>query len=153
MAEIKNNEIDDKDDKKHAKSQLKSLKPEPTVPPKILAQIDEMMRRIRLLEERYSGLRKKAQFTEQNMLKDAKDLFGEHNILQETVTELTSQVSDLNEKLTRLNDEVQNSVSKADFNVLSKYMDFWQPMSFLTRKEAMDLLVEHFGEKTDQIKN
>ena len=120
----------------------KQSKQQPQVPDNVVKQLEEITRRLRLLEERYSGLRKKTQFTEQNMLKDAKDLFEEISSLQETISELKNEMSELIEKLGKLSEEVNNAVSKTEFNVLAKYIDYWQPMNFLTRKEAEELISE-----------
>ena len=106
----------------------------------VSGHVEDIMRRLRLLEERYSNLRKKSQFTEQNMLKDAKDMFEEINLLNSTITDLKGEVKDLYEKLQKLSVEVDSCVSKTEFNVISKYMDFWQPLNFLTREEAEKLL-------------
>jgi hypothetical protein len=122
------------------KQQPKKSLLEPKIPQTVTKQIDEIMRRLRLLEERYSGLRKKTQFTEQNMLKDAKDLFEENKALHEAISDITNKVSELNENLVKLLDEVKTTITKAEFNVLSKYVDYWQPMNFLTRKVAEELI-------------
>jgi len=132
-------------DKKHPDEKDKKPQPkpqEPIIPTALTLQIDELMRRLRLLEERYSGLRKKTQFTEQNMLKDAKELFSEIKVLHETITELKSELSELNEKLTKLNQEVNQAVKKTDFNVLAKYIEFWQPLNYITKEEAEKLIRE-----------
>lgn len=129
------------------KSQDKNKKPvavkketEIGMPQPVSNQFEEIMRRLRLLEERYSGLRKKTQFTEQNMLKDAKDLFIEIKTLNETISELKNEMVFLNEKIVKLESEIESSVNKSDLNALSKYIELWQPMEFLTRKQAEDLL-------------
>ena len=108
----------------------------PVVPVIITKQMDDLMRRIRLLEERYSGLRKKTQVTEQNMLKDTRDLTSEIKILNENVTDLKRSFSEINDKLIKMQEEMNTAVKKADFNVIAKYLEFWEPMNFLTRKEA-----------------
>ncbi len=112
------------------------------IPLAISKEMDEIMRRLRLLEDRYSGVRKKSQFNEQNMLKDTKDIFEEINAMHVTITELKSEMEELSEKLEKLTDEVKGSVKKPDFNVLAKYIDFWQPLNFLTKEEAEKLLNE-----------
>jgi predicted nucleic acid-binding Zn-ribbon protein len=114
-----------------------------TIPSQVTNQLEEIMRRLRLLEERYSGVRKRIQLTEQNMLKDSKDLFEEFSVLSETVSELKTELSDLNEKLLKLTEEVKESAKKTEVNVLAKYLDFWQPMNFLTKKDAEKLLNEY----------
>jgi hypothetical protein len=109
-------------------------------PTSVAKQIDEIMRRIRLLEERYSGIRKKSQFVEQSMLKDVKDMFEEFKAINETVTELKLQMAELAEKLGKLSEEVDESVTKAELNTVSKYLEFWQPLDFMTRKQAEEML-------------
>ncbi len=112
------------------------------IPPELSKEIDEIMRRLRLLEERYSGLRKKTQVTEQNMIKDAREIFKELKVLNDTITEVKGEFSEMNDKLLKLNDEIQNAVKKTEFNVLSKYIDFWQPLNYITRDEVEKLIRE-----------
>ncbi len=121
----------------------KQKKPaEPKVPSEVTKAIDSIMRRLRLLEERYSGLRKKSQFTEQNMLRDTKEISEDISSLNDSLSELKNEVIELSEKMEKLFEEVRSSAGKHELNVLSKYLDFWQPMDFLTRKEAEELIKE-----------
>jgi len=130
---------DKKQEENKEKKKQEAVVNQAPVSPEI-TKLDEVLRRLRLLEERYSSLRKKAQFTEHNMLKDAKEISTEIKTLSSTISELKNEISDLNEKMTKLSTEVSQGVSKAEFNVLAKYLDFWQPMDFLTRKEAEEML-------------
>ncbi len=139
MAEDKK---DPKKEKLEQEKKLSELKKQAQVSSPVTKQIDELMRRLRLLEERYSGLRKKTQFTEQNMLKDAKELFAEIKVMHETIFELKSDLSELNEKIIKLRQEVKGSVKKTDFNVLAKYIDYWQPLNYITKEEAEKLIKE-----------
>ncbi|MFH2021616.1 MAG: hypothetical protein ABIJ34_09495 [archaeon] len=111
-------------------------------PTTVAKQLEEIMRRLRLLEERYSGLRKKSQFVEQSMLRDVKDLFEEIHALTDSLSELRSQMSELTEKLGKLTEEVKESVDKSELHTLAKYMDFWQPLDFITRKEVERMISE-----------
>ena len=135
---------EDKKDLKKDKLEEKKLdiKKQVQISSPVTKQMDELMRRLRLLEERYSGLRKKTQFTEQNMLKDAKELFAEIKVLHETLSELKSDLLELNEKIIKLRQEVKSSVKKTDFNVLAKYIDYWQPLNYVTKEEVEKLLNE-----------
>ncbi|MCM2326195.1 MAG: hypothetical protein NDI94_07045 [Candidatus Woesearchaeota archaeon] len=136
--------------KPEAKPELKPMPaPAPVqqaLPDNLVSQLHEIMRRIRLLEERYSGLRKKTQFTEQNMLKDSKELYSDINGLQDTISEIKNEVADLTEKMEKISEEVKNGVNKNEFNVIAKYMNYWQPMNFLTRKEAEKIINEFKGQ-------
>lgn len=103
-------------------------------------EISELISRLRLLEERYGRLSSKSQFVEQNMLRDAKEISDELSIINETTMELKRDIADLNEKLLKLVEEMKDTVKKNEFNVLAKYLNFWQPLNFLTREEAEKLL-------------
>jgi len=138
MAEEKKDPTKEKLEKEKQKSELKQAQ----VSSPVTKQMDELMRRLRLLEERYSGLRKKTQFTEQNMLKDAKELFAEIKVIHESISELKSDLSIINEKMIKLRQEVKSSVKKTDFNVLAKYIDYWQPLNYITKEEAEKLIKE-----------
>jgi len=127
---------------KNIQQQPKPDQEKMSIPPDIIKEMDEIMRRIRLLEERYSGIRKKSQFTEQNMLKDTKDIFEEINLLNSSLSDIKGEVSEINEKIQKLSEEMHESVKKTEFNVLAKYLDFWQPLNFLTREEAKKLINE-----------
>jgi len=127
-----------------APPQKKGLTPQ--VPENVTNDMHEIMRRLRLLEERYSGLRKKTQFTEQSMLKDVKELNQDIREINETISDLRNELSDLGEKMTKLTEEIKNAIDKSEFNVLVKYMDYWQPLNFLTKKEA-DKIISELKEK------
>ena len=108
---------------------------------------DEIMRRLKLLEERYSSVRKKSQFSEQSMLKETKEIYEDISLANAALKEIKGQVSDLNEKLIKLTEEVDSSVSKSEFNAVSKYLEFRQPLNFLTREEAEKILSEYKASK------
>jgi predicted nucleic acid-binding Zn-ribbon protein len=119
--------------------------PAAVVPEGVTNDFHEIMRRLRLIEERYSGLRKKTQFTEQTMLKDVKDLSIDIRDLGEAMSELRNEISELTEKMAKLTEEIKNAVEKSEFNVLVKYMDYWEPMNFLTKKDAEKMISELRG--------
>jgi hypothetical protein len=119
----------------------------PQIPAEVTGELDEIMRRLKLLEERYTSVRKKSQFSEQSMLKETKEVYEDINLVNSTLKDIKGQVSDLNEKLIKLTEEVDNCVSKSDFNVISKYLEFWQPLNFLTKEEAEKMLSEYKAQK------
>jgi uncharacterized protein YoxC len=125
-------------------------KQESLIPGPVVQQMDELMRRIRILEERYSGLRKKTQLTEQNMLKDARDVFQEIRLVNDSISDLKSEVSELSEKMSKLSMEVENSVKKTEFNVMAKYLELWQPLDFVTRQDAQKIIDELKSNREDK---
>ena len=139
----KNKPSDDKTNNPENPFSIAQNTPESPIPVEVSNKVDEIVRRLRLLEERYSGLRKKGQFMEQNMLKDTKDLLSEITLLNENIRDMKTDMSDLKDKMVKISEEINSSVKKSEFNVLAKYVEFWQPLSFLTRDEAEKMIKEH----------
>lgn len=95
---------------------------------------------IKILEDRYSNLRKKTQLTDQSLLDAQREFEKERKILNEELMELKIQVNDMQSKLKTMNDELGSVAKEKDLRVLEKYLDLWQPIRFITRKEAEKIL-------------
>ncbi|MBU0756807.1 MAG: hypothetical protein KKF44_01970 [Nanoarchaeota archaeon] len=115
---------------------VKSSKKPVPISQKVYSDMNEILRRLRILEERYSNLRKKNQLSDQNMLEDTKRLSQEIAVIQSTVNDLKKEVIEVNTKIKLLTEEMSQSVRKADLDLLSKYLDLWQPMNFIRKEEA-----------------
>ena len=105
-----------------------------------LNKTEEIMRRIRILEERYSGTRTKFQFLERSILKDSKDIYTELEGVKNSISSIKSEMSNLNESIQKMLDEIQGTVKKSELLTLAKYVNFWEPLQYLTREEAEKLL-------------
>jgi len=102
--------------------------------------VNDVERRLRVLEERYSNLRKKIQITDQNMLEQEGHLSKDVHVLNDVVMSLKLQVEEIAEKLSIFNSEFENLAKKRDVKILEKYLDMWQPMNFVTRHEFNQIL-------------
>ena len=100
-----------------------------------------MSSRVKILEERYAYLRKKAKLTDQNLLDFEKNLNSEIKLINEDLMELKRNIHDLVEKLEIMKADQSNMVSLQDFKVLDKYLALWEPMNFVTREELKKLLM------------
>jgi len=109
-------------------------------------QLNNIATRLKILEERYTTLRKKSQLTEQNIIQAEKDDTEETQLLNESLTDVKKTVKNLVDKVTLLKGEVEHFVSRNEFSVVKKYVDFWEPMDFITRKEVNDFLRKKFKE-------
>jgi len=107
---------------------------------KTVGDINDIMRRLRILEERYSNLRKKNQLTDQNMIDDAKRMNDEIRVMQHTISELKKDVQEVNSKIKLLTEEMGQSVTKSEMNLLAKYLEFWEPMEFIRKEEAQKII-------------
>ncbi len=106
-------------------------------------QINALVRTIRILEERYSNLRKKTQLTDQNMLDDVKKISTEIKIINSDIEEIRKQLLEVNEKISLLFEQIQNSVKKEDLALLDRYLNLWSPLRFVTFDEAKKIIEDN----------
>ena len=106
-------------------------------------QINALIRTIRILEERYSNLRKKTQLTDQNMLDDVKKISTEIKIINSDIEEIRKQLLEVNEKISLLFEQIQNSVKKEDLALLDRYLNLWSPLRFVTFDEAKKIIEDN----------
>lgn len=98
--------------------------------------------RLAVLEERASNLRKKTQMTEQSLIEYEQGTRADLRALTERLTELARKVEEVHEKIEAMSGELSSVVKKNELHVLERYMDLWQPLSFVTRDEAKILIAE-----------
>ncbi|MFH1770990.1 MAG: hypothetical protein ABH828_05560 [archaeon] len=90
---------------------------------------------LRVLEERYSNIRKKTQMTDQNLLEFEKSMKADLRSLNQDLLDIKRSVSEINQNLSLMSSELAKAVKQSEFRVLEKYVDMWQPMSFVTKDE------------------
>ena len=81
------------------------------------------------------------------MLKESREIFQEVSLLNNRLSDMRMGISEIADKLEKLRNEMDQMVTRADFNVIAKYLSFWQPMDYLTRKEAEKLIDEALNRK------
>ncbi len=113
-------------------------------------KLNDISTRLKILEERYVALRKKSQLTEQNIIESEKDSFEEIHLLNDNLLDVKRNLKNLTEKLSLLSDEISSFASRNDFKVLERYVNFWNPIDFVTRKEVNDFLRKKFLEKKNK---
>ena len=90
-------------------------------------RLNNMERRLRILEDRYGNLRKKTQLTDQNLISFEKELSKEVRAISEQVIELKRQTEDVNDKALKMYSELDKAARKHELKVVEKYLDLWQP--------------------------
>ncbi|HYD03290.1 MAG TPA: hypothetical protein VEC16_03235 [Alphaproteobacteria bacterium] len=106
----------------------------------ISGMISDLDRRLRVLEERYSNLRKKMQLTDQNLIDSEKGFHKEVRVFNEEILDLKRNISDFDEKVTIFGNEMGNVANKTELKVIEKYLAMWNPTMFVTRKELRQYL-------------
>ncbi|MBD3209718.1 hypothetical protein GF367_04880 [Candidatus Woesearchaeota archaeon] len=108
-------------------------------------QVSDLLSRLRLLEERYANLRREHQTTSQNMIENHQNLSKQLRKLNDTVVELKRGLHDVKEQVGTMSGELADAATSHDLKALERYLDLWQPLSFLTRKQAQKLIQEAVG--------
>jgi hypothetical protein len=100
----------------------------------------DLDRRLRMLEERYSTLRKKVQLTDHNLIESERSAFRELKVLNEDLMELKRTMHDFQDKIIMFQDELNNTAKSIDLKVIEKYLAMWSPQMFVTRNELKEYL-------------
>ena len=120
----------------------------PALPPEVLTLIREGSRRIRVLEERLVRQRKTMQVNEQDFLTKYKKTTNTTKSLTQEIDDLKKDFKTMNEKITMLIAELQQFAKKDEVAVLQKYVNLWEPIQFVTRKELDRVLNERSPKKS-----
>lgn len=112
-----------------------------------MQDIADFSRRLKILEERYTNLKSRLQLIDQNMLLNNKKTTTDFKIINSDISELKNKVNDINEIINLIIKELKNTSSKEDVEVLQKYINLWEPVNFVTRKEVEKLINDIKSEK------
>jgi hypothetical protein len=106
----------------------------------LAGELNNISRRLMVLEERYTNLRKKTQVTDQNMLTSGKKTMTEIQTTNSDIDELKKQLADIVDKMKIIVRELKECAKKQEVDVLNKYINIWQPINFITRDSALKLI-------------
>ena len=116
--------------------------------------IGNVSRRLRLLEESFTNLRRALQVTEQNMLGKNKVFATEIRTLTSDIGDIKQEIAEVKEKIIELVKELKETAKRDEVKVLEKYINFWNPVKFVTQNEVEDIVKEFIKkEKAKNIKN
>ncbi|MBD3313965.1 hypothetical protein GF345_05980 [Candidatus Woesearchaeota archaeon] len=113
-------------------------------------QINNLSRRLRILEERYTNLRKNTQLTDQNLLKFNKDFHREASSLNSDLTDARREFSDLKDKVRLIVKELMECAKTEEVKILEKYINMWDPVKFVQRNEVDRIVEEKINEVLSQ---
>ena len=114
----------------------------PNIISDISAQVNNVSRTLKTLEDKYSILRNKQQVGEQNMISNDKKIIADIKMVNSEVMEIKTELNDLKEKLTLLVKELKLSATKEEVKILEKYISYWEPLNFVTKQELDKTLAE-----------
>jgi len=112
--------------------------------------MNAIVRRLRINEERAMNIRKKTQMIEHNMIINQKKLLNEIKFINDEISEMKRDFEELKSYVKSFSRDMQGSARKEDVQVLERYINMWQPVNFVTRKEAERLINEILDERSKQ---
>ncbi len=115
--------------------------------PEIYTQINELSRRLRVAEENYSGMRRKSQLTDQNMLSSNKDIKTEIKAINSDLHDLKIELKEINEKIAQIAREMPLFAKRNDVKVIQKYVQLLDPMRFVTINQVKTIVKETLKEE------
>ena len=96
--------------------------------------------RVRSLEGKYNLLRDRVLIINNNMVEEYKKLMSEVRIINEDLKEIKQDVFKIKESIRHLVKETELFSRKEDVQFLEKYINFWNPMKFVTEEDVMRTL-------------
>jgi len=107
------------------------------------SDMSNLGRRLRIIEERSTNLRRALQVTEQNMLAKNKLFSTEIRTITSDIKDIKKDINDVKEKVLEMVKELQESAKKGEVKVLEKYINMWNPVKFVTQNEV-EAMVKDF---------
>ncbi len=106
----------------------------------ITSDVNNISRRLRLLEESFTNMRRTLQVTEENMLKKHRNFSTEVKTINSEISEMRSEISEIKEKIIMLIQELKTAAKRDEVKVLEKYIDLWNPVKFVTQNEVEQIV-------------
>ena len=110
-------------------------------------QINEVGRAVKILEDKYTNLRRKVQISEENFLTQQKKASDDLKVMQSDLLEVKRDIADVKDKIRLIVKELKLTAKAEDIRVVQKYLDLWEPVQFVTREEAKKMIERAVEEK------
>ncbi|MAG08578.1 hypothetical protein CMO89_03830 [Candidatus Woesearchaeota archaeon] len=119
---------------------------------KVDEQLINMDNRLRVIEERTSNLQRRYMVTEQNMLSSNKKFSSEFKTINLDINEIKKEISQIRVKVLQIIEELKKCARKEEITMIKRYVDMWEPINFVTRKEVEKIIGEMLQEKLQEKK-
>lgn len=108
----------------------------------VATDINTLSRRLRLMEEGFTNVRRFFQVAEENSIAKNKHFSAEIKTLASDISEIRKEMQELKDKLLLVIKELQAVARKEDVKVLEKYINLWNPVKFVTQNEVEQIINE-----------
>ncbi|TKJ17569.1 hypothetical protein CEE44_03480 [Candidatus Woesearchaeota archaeon B3_Woes] len=110
----------------------------------------QISRRLQVMEEGLSNLRKKILVNEQNDLSRHKKILLEEKTTLEEIKDVKKEIDAIKITIKEVISELKNSARKSDVDVFKRYIDMWNPVNFVTENTVEKMIDEKLG-KTNEV--
>ena len=104
--------------------------------------IGNLTRRLRVLEEGFTNIRRSLQVTEQNMLGKNKVFATEIRTLTSDINDVKKEINEVKEKIVEIVRELEGAAKREEVKVLEKYINYWNPIKFVSQNEVEEIVKE-----------
>jgi len=108
----------------------------------VTGDINSLSRRLKLLEEGITNLRRFFQVTEENVIAKNKHYSAELKTINSDMIEVRKEIQDIKDKLMLVIRELQSVARKEEVKVLEKYINLWNPVKFVSQNEIEGIIDE-----------
>lgn len=105
-------------------------------------EVNSLSRRLRLVEEGFTNLRRFFQATEENIVAKNKLYTAEIKTITSDISEIRKEMQEIREKLLLVIKELQTVARKEEVKVLEKYINLWNPIKFVSQNEIEGIINE-----------
>ena len=110
--------------------------------PALTNEVNNVSRRLRIIEERYINLRNKIQVSDENIIASNRRINSKLRDFNDELMTLRREVNEVKDKILLIIKELQSTAKKDKLLEVQKYIDMWSPLSFVTKKEVVSLIKE-----------
>jgi len=108
--------------------------------PDISYIISDIIARTRVLESKYSLFGERMLIINKNMIDEYKKLSKEIKSIDTELHEIKNDLHNVKEVLKKIVKEMETFARKENLKILEKYINFWNPMNFVTKEEVIKII-------------
>jgi len=113
----------------------------------ITTDVNTLSRRLRLLEEGFTNLRRFFQVAEENIIAKNKHFSAEIKTLTSDINEVRKDIQEIKDKVLLVIRELQTVARREEVKVLERYINLWNPIKFVTQNEVEQIINEILEKK------
>lgn len=102
--------------------------------------ISDLIARIRVLESKYSLFGERMLIVNKNMIDEYKKLSQEIKTIDLEIKEIKNDLQHIKEVFKKMINEMESFARKENLKILEKYINFWNPLNFVTREEVIRII-------------